>query len=140
MQEQHQGASADQPGSHTRQMSVGSALFLAGVLLIVGFVAGTRSDEIIARVGPLVGMRTSTDTLDLDVTQEVYQRLKANYDGELDTAALIDGAARGMVAAAGDQHTIFYDAEEADEGNDDKDDNDARMSILIERSIDRKPF
>jgi carboxyl-terminal processing protease len=43
----------------------------------------------------------------------------ANYDGTLDKAALADGAARGMVAAAGDRYTVFMDKKEAQEFSND---------------------
>lgn len=112
MQEQSEHTPSD---ATKRSMSLGSALFLAAAVAVVGFVAGTRSDELLAQVGGVFGVKTSTDTLDFATTQRVYQRLKANYDGELDEQALIDGASRGMVAAAGDPYTTFYDEEEANE-------------------------
>lgn len=82
--------------------------------IVIGFVAGTRSNEIFALVAPVVGIKVETGTLDLRSVQASYQQLKANYDGTLDTQKLIDGASRGLVAAAGDQYTVFMDAKEAD--------------------------
>ena len=41
-------------------------LLLAGlVVLAVGFVAGTRSEQIYGAVGPLLGFRVDTSKLDL---------------------------------------------------------------------------
>lgn len=80
---------------------------------VVGFIAGTRSNELLGAVAPVLGFKVETSTIDLKSVQTVYQQLKANYDGTLDTQKLIDGAARGMVAAAGDQYTVFMDAKEA---------------------------
>jgi carboxyl-terminal processing protease len=51
----------------------------------------------------------------MQLVQKTFQELKANYDGTLDTNKLIDGAARGMVAAAGDRYTVFMDKTEADD-------------------------
>jgi carboxyl-terminal processing protease len=93
-----------------------SIFFLSIALtLIVGFVLGTRSDELIAKVAPLIGMKVETGSLDLSSVQTTYRQLKANYDGELNAQALIDGASRGMVAAAGDDYTVFLDEKEAAE-------------------------
>ncbi len=85
------------------------------VVLVVGFVAGTRSNQLMAVVGPVFGLKVETSTLVLDSVQNTYQTLKANYDGELDQQKLIDGASRGLVQAAGDQYTVFMDAKEATE-------------------------
>src|SRR5690606_9393147 len=38
---------------------------------------------------------------------------KANYDGDIKNSDLIDGANKGLVAAAGDQYTVYMTAEEA---------------------------
>ena len=102
----------------TEQRRVGTRarLFLGGLLIaIVSFAAGTRSDLIMAQVGSLFGLRTATGSLDLSTVQRVYRELKAHYDGTLDEQALMRGAARGMVAAMGDPHTVYMDPDEAKE-------------------------
>ena len=102
----------------TEQRRVGTRarLFLGGLLIaIVSFVAGTRSDLIMAQVGSLFGLRTATGSLDVSTVQRVYRELKAHYDGKLDEQALARGAARGMVAATGDPHTAYMDPDEAKE-------------------------
>lgn len=93
-----------------------SILFLAvSLAAVIGFVAGTRSNELFAIVGPLFGFKVETGTLNLSSVQKTYQELKANYDGALDEQKLIEGASRGLVEAAGDQYTVFMDAKEAAE-------------------------
>ena len=88
-----------------------SVYFLTvAVVAVVGFVAGTRSNELLAAVAPVFGLKVETSTLELAVVQKTYQELKSNYDGELDKKKLIDGASRGLVQAAGDQYTVFMDA------------------------------
>jgi carboxyl-terminal processing protease len=82
--------------------------------IVIGFVAGTRSNELLAVVAPVFHIKVETGTLNLTPVQAAYQKLKANYDGTLDTQKLIDGASRGMVEAAGDQYTVFMDAKEAE--------------------------
>lgn len=93
--------------------------FTIAIVALIGFVAGTRGNEIIGAVAPMLGFKVETGELDLSNVQRAYQNLKANYDGELDEAKLIDGASRGMVAAAGDEYTVFMDAKETKSFNDD---------------------
>lgn len=91
-----------------------SAYFLTvALVLIVGFIAGTRSNEIFGTIGPILGFKVDKSTLDLASVQQTYQQLKANYDGQVDTQKLIEGASRGLVAAAGDQYTVYMDPKEA---------------------------
>src|SRR6478672_12424501 len=90
---------------------------LALAVLLVGFVLGTRHEQILAVVGPVVGMRVETGVLDDSSLQDVYQTLKENYNGTIDDTKLIEGAKHGMVAAVGDQYTVYLDKKEADEFN-----------------------
>jgi len=83
----------------------------------VGYVAGTFHNQIISAMLPILGYKTYSGTLDLSSVQNVYQTLKANYDGELDDTALIEGASRGLVDAAGDEYTLFLNPSESDEFN-----------------------
>lgn len=87
-------------------------VFALALMGVVGFILGTRSDFILAY---LQGTKTTGETLDLSSVQTTYQHLIANYDGEVDKAALIDGASRGLTAAAGDRYTVFMDSKEAAE-------------------------
>jgi carboxyl-terminal processing protease len=91
--------------------------FLLSIFFValVGFVAGTRSTQVYSVIAPIFGIKASGDTLDLQIVQKTYQELKANYDGTLDTSKLVDGAARGMVAAAGDRYTVFMDKTESED-------------------------
>jgi carboxyl-terminal processing protease len=97
-----------------------SRVYLAAIVLVVllvGFVAGTRSDQIWGLVGPTFGVRVETGTLDDESLQSVYQTLKANFNGSIDDAKLIEGAKQGMVAAAGDPYTVYLSKKEAEEFN-----------------------
>jgi carboxyl-terminal processing protease len=49
----------------------------------------------------------------------LYNKLRTTYDGELSEQALIDGMRSGLVEAAGDPHTQFFTAAEAEEFNSD---------------------
>lgn len=94
------------------------ALILA-FSFIVGYIAGTRNDQIIGLVAPVLGLKVETGVLNLSSVQDTYRKLKLNFDGNLDSQALIDGASRGLVAAAGDDYTVYMDKKEADEFNKD---------------------
>jgi len=85
------------------------------IVATISFVAGRRFDQFSASVAPLFGVRMSREKIDLSSVQETYRQLLANYDGKLDTKKLIYGASRGLVAAAGDQHTAYMDPDETKE-------------------------
>ncbi len=108
---QNQSASASRSATRAWYIAIVCAVAVSS------FVAGTRSDQLWAAIAPVFGIKASSDTLDLLSVQRTFQKLKANYDGTLDTNALIDGANRGMVAAAGDRYTVFMDKSEADAFN-----------------------
>jgi carboxyl-terminal processing protease len=97
-----------------------STLFAAMCLmLIIGFVAGTRSNDIYAAIGPVFGVKVAAGSIDLNAVEKTYRELASNFDGTLDNQKLIDGASKGLVAAAGDRYTVFMDATEAKEFSDD---------------------
>lgn len=108
-------------GADKRPKTVSMGVFVAtaALVLIIGFVMGTRSHQLLALVGPVLGIKTSSDTLDLSNVQATYRSLKAHYDGRLNTEDLIAGASKGLVEAAGDQYTVYMDKKEADQFNKD---------------------
>ncbi len=82
------------------------------IAVVVAFIAGTRSDMLLAR---LQGQKVTTDALDFSSVQDVYRTLAANYDGTLDKQKLIDGAKKGMVDSINDPYTVYFTAAEAKE-------------------------
>lgn len=70
---------------------------------LIGFVIGTRLQGV------------SVTQPDYSQLNEVYNALAAKYDGKLDKQKLIEGAAKGMVAAAGDAYTEYMTASEYSE-------------------------
>ena len=89
-------------------------ILIMGVMVVIGFALGMRGDAIIGVVAPQLGVKVEAGSLDLSNVQETYRVLKNNYDGKLDAQKLVDGASRGMVAAAGDQYTVYMDKTEAE--------------------------
>lgn len=98
-----------------KQQTIG--FLVACACLVLGFVAGSYRNQLYAAVAPVFGVKISGDSLNDRTMQDAYRNLVANYDGKLDKAALESGAARGMVAAAGDKYTTFMDKAEAAEFN-----------------------
>lgn len=86
---------------------------IAVVVASVFYVAGTRSDAIAAQLG-----FASKEQIDFSSLQSVYDVLASKYAGELDPMMLLDGAKKGLVNAAGDPYTTYFNAEEAQEFND----------------------
>lgn len=81
---------------------------------------------LVASAAFLVGalsVRLSTGTLlpggdiDLSSVRSTYAQLKEKFDGELDAQALIEGANKGLVEAAGDDYTTYLTADETAEYN-----------------------
>lgn len=98
----------------------GNMLFvIVGAFVIVSFYAGTRSDQIAALIGPLFGLKIYAEDIDLSSVQSTYKALKANYDGALDDKKLIEGANKGLVDAAGDEYTLYMNATESGDFDDD---------------------
>ena len=105
MEEPH-ARSAKKPGVTMTQ------IFLFLLAVVIAFIAGTRSDYILAT---LTGQAVGTTTLDLSSVQSLYRELSRSYDGDLDNEKLVDGAKRGMVEAVGDPYTVYFTAEETQE-------------------------
>lgn len=103
------------PIEPSRGISKNIFLLTIAIVGLIGFVAGTRQNEMYSAVGSLFGVTISTDTIDTSSLQSTFQRLQENYDGQLDIPALIEGANKGMVAALGDDYTVYMSAKEAEQ-------------------------
>ena len=57
------------------------------------------------------------NSLDYSSVNQVYQQLKQKYDGKLDVNKLMIGMKEGLVSAAGDPYTTYFDATQAKEFN-----------------------
>lgn len=104
---------------HKWSFAPGSFVLVLALVFVVGYSAGIKNDQIVGFVGPSLGLKVATGTLDLSSVQETFRNLKANFDGKLSEADLISGASKGLTAAAGDDYTIYMDRKEAEEFNKD---------------------
>lgn len=94
-------------------MSPSNAVLVLGLTLIVGYLGGMRHEQVMGVIAPAFGMKVETGSLDLSSVQQTYRQLRANFDGKLDDQTLIQGASKGLVAAAGDTHTEYFTKDEA---------------------------
>lgn len=83
----------------------------------LGYIAGVYHYQIEAAIGPVFGYKSHSGNIDLSSLQETYNKLAANYDGDLDINKLIEGANSGLVDAAGDAYTVYMTPEETVEYN-----------------------
>ncbi len=102
-----------------KTISANVLFVIVALTAVAGFFVGTRSDQIMAFIGPVFGIKTYAGSIDLSSLQDTYKALKANYDGTLDDKTLIDGANKGLVSAAGDTYTLYMNAKEASDFADD---------------------
>lgn len=90
---------------------------IIAIAVVLGYLAGIYNYEIQAAIGPIFGYKSHSGSIDLSSLQQTYNKLAANFDGKIDTKALIEGANRGMVAAADDDYTVYMSPSETTEYN-----------------------
>lgn len=93
-----------------RTVSLGRTIAISALVAVAAFVAGTRSTELVTQL-----RYGEQATLDLSSLQALYQTMREKYDGQLDTVKLLDGAKHGLVNAAGDPYTVYFNVDEAND-------------------------
>jgi carboxyl-terminal processing protease len=95
----------------------GTWFVLIALAAAIGYVSGVYHYQIEASIGPVFGYNAHSGSIDLSSVQQTYNELAANFDGKLDTSALIQGASRGLVEAAGDTYTVYMSPSETTDYN-----------------------
>lgn len=95
----------------------GTWFVLIALAVAIGYVAGVYHYQIEASIGPVFGYNAHSGSIDLSSVQQTYNQLAANFDGKLDTTALIQGANHGLVEAAGDTYTVYMSPQESTDYN-----------------------
>lgn len=95
-----------------RQVGMGTLFGAVFVVAVAAFIAGTRTENVMAWFGNRQNA-SLPNQLDFSGVQQVYDKLRLNFDGQLDQQKLIDGAKKGLVDAAGDPYTVFFTSDEA---------------------------
>lgn len=93
-----------------------SIVFVAGVF-VTGYEIGRGNWDFGFGRSAIPTNQTLPDELDYSSINEVYQVLKRKFDGKLSVDDLMTGLKRGLVDAAGDSYTVYLDAAEAKEFN-----------------------
>lgn len=88
-----------------------SVLVVSVVLFGSGVVTGRYSSKSITTV-------SASSSLNYASVDEVYGLLKTDFDGTLDKNKLIEGLKSGLVSAAGDPYTKYFNPDEAKDFND----------------------
>ena len=95
-----------------KRITLGNSIIIAAATLLVGLLIGLNWPN----WSPYLG-GDANDSLNFSSLNTVYQKLASTYDGEILKSDLIEGAKKGMVAALGDQYTVYMDAEESKDFN-----------------------
>lgn len=90
-----------------------ASILVAFGLFYFGILVGSGQVSLSFRRGAIEVNQGLPNRLNHDSVNEVYRTLKQKYDGQLDEQKLILGLKKGLVEAAGDQHTTFLDSEQA---------------------------
>jgi len=94
-----------------------SALIGVAIIFIFGLGVGVGNGTVgVTKVNPQ-NKQLSAD-LDYSTVEELYDELRVQYDGKLDQAKLLDGLKAGLASAAGDRYTVFLNAKDAKDFND----------------------
>ncbi|MBR5418985.1 S41 family peptidase [Candidatus Saccharibacteria bacterium] len=97
-----------------KKVSVTTTIIIGTFALALGLGLGLFWGPLSEQLAPMLGKKTVA-SLDFSSLNTVYERLAENFDGELDKKALVEGAKRGLVEAAGDKYTYYLNATEAEE-------------------------
>lgn len=112
--EHNHTVSVDRPGRR-RQWSIKkilASLVIAAVLFGLGVSVG-RGNIYIKGLTPLPHNAGLANQLDYSSVNQVYSLLRQDFDGNLDTSKLIDGLKTGLVNAAGDPYTEYFNPTDA---------------------------
>lgn len=99
---------------HKSKKGILTTAAIVVVVAVIAFVAGTRADSL--HLSWLTGESNTSGQLNFSTVEQTYQLLQQKFaGGKLDPAKLIEGAKRGLVQAAGDPYTVYFDDKEAKE-------------------------
>lgn len=103
-----------------KKTSLGNAIIISAVMLVIGLVVGLNWDNIFGGFAPYLGLsKSNSSSINWSSLDEVYDKLASTYNGEISQSKVIEGAKKGLVEALGDTYTIYMGAEEAEDFYDD---------------------
>ena len=115
-----QPEATDSRGQKLKKLAL-SAAKIAGVsfVALVVFAAGIGVGNGNIQLGFVKNTQNKELPADLDYStvEDLYDSLRASYDGDLDYQKLMDGMKAGLAEASGDKYTVYLNAKEAEEFN-----------------------
>lgn len=111
-----------------------SKIITALLVLIVGvgaFFGGSIYGSLNSEKVLNPGEQPSAEDDSFDKLFEVKEILNATYYKDIDEAALLEGAIKGMVNAVGDPYTVFFNAEEYKDFTDDGAGNYVGIGVIV---------
>lgn len=100
-----------------KKINLTSGIIASSITFVIGVFIGFACNYYAPYLGLSSGETNYETSTDWSVLNEVYGKLAANYDGELDKKAMIEGAKKGMTESLGDVYTVYMDKEESEEFN-----------------------
>ena len=103
-----------------RKINLGSCIIIVALFTVLGWFVGYNWTAISNFSLPYISLGNSgkSTSIDWSALNEVYAAILDNYDGEIDRAAVIEGAKSGLTAALGDKYTVYMTAKQASDFND----------------------
>ena len=101
-----------------KKTSLGGAVVVSTIMLVIGVIVGINWDNIFGGFAPYLGGE-NVEKMNWSALDEVYDKLATSYNGEISKEAVIEGAKKGLTESLDDVYTVYMDAEEAAEFEDD---------------------
>lgn len=92
-----------------------SLVFLVLLIFVAGVQTGNGNFTLFKSNGTGSSNKNLPANLDYAEVENIYDQLRARYDGKLSETELLDGLKKGLVAASGDPYTEFMPISEAKE-------------------------
>jgi len=91
---------------------------MVGIAAVI-FIAGVGLGNGTIQFGAVRNQQNKDlpENLDYSSVESMYDVLKANYDGRLDTGKLLDGMKSGLAEASGDAYTVYMNSKDVESFN-----------------------
>ena len=96
-----------------KKVSLGNSIIIGALMMAAGIFFGILFPTWFPGVAQYLGISTGAASSNWTELDEVYNKLSSSYNGEIDKAAVVEGAKSGMVEALGDVYTVYMDKEES---------------------------
>ena len=99
-----------------KQVKLSTAIIVGALVALIGAVVGINWNTWFSGT---IFSNKSKSVVDWSSLDTVYDKLAKSYNGDIDTAVLVEGAKEGMVAAIGDKYTKYMSPDTASDYYDD---------------------